>query len=103
MTNSKTLTDLRNRLKGKIYIYLDNTDICKKFLQDAEQEGYRFGKIKPTESKVSDIIAIDYNKQLSYVNFIGRIVFQCNGGSNNNDFHRIDYLKLLKGNKDYLF
>lgn len=103
MKNTRTLTELRNSLKGRIYIYLENKDICKKFLQDAENEGYRFGKIKPTKSSGSNIIALEKNKKLSYVGFVGHIAFQCNGGSDNSDFYRIDYRKFINGDKDYFF
>ncbi|MCD8188140.1 MAG: hypothetical protein LUD57_05985 [Ruminococcus sp.] len=100
MKSVRTLTELRNGFTGKVYIYLDSDEICKKFLQDAENEGFRFGKNKPTESNGSDIIALERNKRLSYVGFAGRMAFQCN---DNNEVHKIDYRKLINGEKDYLF
>ncbi|MCD7890313.1 MAG: hypothetical protein LUG26_00620 [Ruminococcus sp.] len=44
MKSARTLTELRNGFTGKVYIYLDSDEICKKFLQDAENEDFRFGK-----------------------------------------------------------
>lgn len=96
----RTLEELRNGIKGKIYIYIDNEKIGKQFLQNAEAEGYRFGKVKPTISGSSNIIALKKNKQLSYVGFVGHVEFQCGG---NGDLTRIDYEKYINGNRNFLF
>ena len=88
------------KLNGKIYVYLADVNIAKQFLQDAESEGFRFGKIKPTENRCSNIIAIEKNKQLSYVNFIGHIAFQCPSGVNEN-FYRVDYNRYVNGYENY--
>ncbi len=101
MKNPRTLTELRNGINGRIYIYLADQDICKKFLKDAEAEGYRFGKVRPTESECADIIALEKNKQLSYVGFVGHMAFQCPSGVEG-AFYRIDYRKFSSGNNDYL-
>lgn len=103
MENVRTLTELRNDLRGKIYIYLANREICRRFLQEAEAEGYRFGTIKPTDSDGSNIIALEKHKQLSYVNFVGHMAFQCNGGDDSDGFYRIDYQKFASGDNDYFF
>ncbi len=57
---NRTIENLRNAINGKIYIYCNNEKIGKQFMQDAENEGYRFGKIKPTENGWSNIIALDF-------------------------------------------
>lgn len=102
MKSTRTLTDLRNKLKGRIYIYLDNSDICKKFLHNAEAEGFRFGKIKPTDSGDSDIIALENNHQLSHVGFVGHMAFRYPSGVKG-DFYRIDYRKFYNDDEDYLY
>lgn len=102
MVNTRTLTELRKGLKGRIYIYLEDEKICNVFLKNAEDEGYRFGKIKPTKNDGSNIIALEKNKQLSYVGFVGHMAFQCPDGVKGN-FYRIDYKKFINGDKDYLF
>ena len=99
---NRTIENLRNTVGGRIYIYLDNEKIGKRFMQDAENEGYRFGKIKPTENGWSDIIALESKKQLSYVGFVGHVCFQCNGGDNGN-LTRIDYEKYVNGDKNFIF
>lgn len=97
----RTLTKLRE-FDGRIYVYLDNEKICKRFLQEAENEGYRFGKIKPTQSGGSNIIALKKNKQLSYVGFVGHVEFQCNGGDGGN-LIRVNYEKYINGDANFLF
>lgn len=99
--NGRTLDALRNGIKGKIYIYLDNEKIGKQFLQDAEDEGYKFGKIKPTDNSWSNIIALGKHKHISYVGFVGHVAFQC--GGNNKDLTRVDYEKYVNGDRNFLF
>lgn len=59
---------------------------------DAENEGYKIGKRKPTECDTDTFFALG-NNQLSYLNSIGRICFQCNGGECNFDsiYYLVDY------------
>lgn len=102
MKNVRTLTELRNNLKGKIYIYLEDRTICKQFLNDAENEGFHFGKIKPTDSDGADIIALEKGKQLSYVGFVGHMAFQCPSGVEGS-FYRIDYRKFANGDRVYTY
>ena len=103
--SKRTLEELRNHLEGKIHIYLKDTKTAMEFLIDAENEGYKFGKIKPTAKETSDIIALEKHKQLSYVTFCGRVCFQCNGGSldDSGKYHRIDYEKYRAGDNDFYF
>lgn len=96
---NRTIKNLRSTISGKIYIYCDNEKIGKQFMQNAENEGYRFGKTKPTDNGWSNIIALERNKQLSFVGFCGHINFQCNGGG----LTRIDYEKYVKGDKNFIF
>ncbi|MCH5317364.1 MAG: hypothetical protein J1E05_05255 [Eubacterium sp.] len=101
---NRTLENLRKSHKGKVYIYLKDTETCKRFLRDAENEGYRFGNIKPTENLTDDIIALEHRKRLSYVGFVGRVAWMCNGGTDAKEkFHRIDYDKFVSGEKDFYF
>lgn len=98
----RTIENLRETISGRIYIYLDNEKIGKRFMQDAKAEGYRFGKIKPTENGWSNIIALESKKQLSYVGFVGHACFQCNGGDGGS-LTRIDYEKYVNGDENFLF
>ena len=95
----RTIENLRNSYKGKIYVYLNNEKVCKDFYADAENEGYLFGENKPTESQIDDIIALENGKNLSYVGFVGRIAYQSEGSRK---IHRVDYAKYKAGDSDYI-
>ena len=99
---NRTLDHLRNTHAGKVYVYLKDEETEKRFYADAEAQGYRFGQLRPSDSPPDDMIALEQDKQLSHVGFVGRIAFQCNGGDcPKGEFHRIDYAAYLRGNKDY--
>ena len=103
MKTDRTLHDLRNKLQGRIYIYLKDAETEKQFAEAAEKEGYRFGSIAPTQAAPDDLIALKDNDLLAHVGFVGRIAFQCNGGSNaKGTFHRIDYAKYAAGEKSFI-
>ena len=102
MRANRTIEGLREAIGGRIYIYLDNEKIGKRFLQDAENEGYRFGNIKPTKNGWSNVIALKDKKQLSYVGFVGHMSFQC-GGGDGGSLTRVDYEKYARGDTDFLY
>lgn len=93
MNTEKTLTHLRNILQGRVYVYLKDKNTCIQFFEQAEKEGFRFGK-KPSENPTDNIIALEYNKQLSYVGFVGHMASQC--GSNHSRVI-VDYEKYISG------
>lgn len=100
----RTLDNLRKSLKGKIYLYLKDAETERRFIEDAQAEGYRFGSISPADSPADNIISLCEDKQLSHVGAIGRITFQCNGGSGaRKTFHRIDYAKYKNGDRHYKY
>ena len=100
----RTLDNLRKSLKGKIYLYFKDAETERQFIEDAQAEGYRFGSISPADSPADNIIALCEEKQLSHVGAVGRIAFQCNGGSGaKGRFHRIDYAKYRRGDKNCYF
>ena len=101
--SERTLKELRNSLKGKIHIYLKDTKTAMQFLSDAEKEGFKIGKRKPTECDTDTFFSLG-SCQLSYLNSIGRICFQCNGGTGSKGkYNRIDYSKYKRGDRDYYF
>lgn len=101
--SERTLKELRNSLKGKIHIYLKDTKTAMQFLIDAENEGYKIGEKKPTECDTDTFFALG-GSQLSYLNSIGRICFQCNGGAmSKGKYHRIDYYRYVNGYKNYYY
>ena len=102
--SERTLAALRNSLDGKVYIIVKGNELRKQFVKDAKTEGFYFGTIKPTGSSTDDVIALEPNKQLSYVGFAGRDAIQCNGGNNaEGQFHLIDYAKFMGGDDEYYY
>lgn len=91
------LKDLLSSHSGRIYIYLANNDICRQFLQDAENEGFTFGDgTKPTLKHSSDIIVLNADLTLNYVGFVGHAAFQSANEVGNQPLFKIDYRELLK-------
>ncbi len=103
MSKERTLKGLRSKLKGTIHIYLKDSKTAMQFLSDAENEGYKIGKKKPTKCDTDTFFSLGSN-QLYYLNSIGRICFQCNGGSGSKGkYHRVDYSKYKSGKIDYYY
>ncbi len=97
MNEKRTITALRENSEGRMYIHFRNNEVCRQFLKDAENEGFRFGRILPTKSEPSNIIAIEKNHQLSYVGFAGHVAVQCNA------VPTVDYERYIAGENDYFF
>lgn len=92
----RTIENLKNEVAGKLYVSLKNESVARQFLDDAENEGYAFGEIKPTKNHTSDFIAVLSEKQLAYVGTCGRIAAGCNSVTT------VDYEKYKSGDDDYL-
>lgn len=92
----RTIENLKIKAVGKLYVSLKNESVAKRFLVDAEKEGYAFGEIKPTKNHTSDLVAVLDEKQLAYVGTCGRIAVGCNSVTT------ADYEKYKSGADDYL-
>lgn len=91
------LRDLLSAYGGRIYVYLDNSDIAKQFFRDAENEGFIFTDgTKPTQKHTSNIIAVNKDATISYVGFVGRVAFQAANRIGNQPLVKIDYREFLK-------
>lgn len=99
---NRTIENLRNTIDGKIYIYCDNEKIGSRFMAEAGKEGYRFGKIKPTENVWSNIIALKNKKQLRFVRMCNSVNFQNDSGKSEG-LTKIDYEKYVNGAKNFIF
>ena len=82
---------------GRIYVYLADNDVAKRFLQDAENEGFLFcDGVSPTQKEVSDIFAINDDMTMNYVGFAGRIAYQSATMIGNQSLVKIDYRDIVK-------
>lgn len=87
----RTVSELLNQ-NGRVYVYLSSEEVCNRFLQDAEKEGFTFcDGVTPTERKGADIYALNQNRTINYVGFIGYIAFQSAKKIGNQKLMKIDY------------
>lgn len=90
------LRDLLSAYGGRIYVYLDNSDIAKQFFRDAENEGFTFcDGINPTERTPANIMAINRDLTINYVGFIGRMAYQAANTIGNETLTKIDYRDII--------
>ena len=98
---NKTIAEL-TKLSGAVYIYVPNRDIEKKFLEDAEKEGFSFGSgIRPTRSPGNDLYRIMKDMIMCHVNFFGHAAFDNKNVGSVDDRHYIDYAKYIADEDDY--
>lgn len=82
---------------GRIYIYLATADIGKRFLQDAENEGFMFRDgVKPTQREADSIFAINDDMTINYVGFVGHVAYQAADKIGNKPLVKIDYRDVIK-------
>ena len=90
----KTIKELTTMGK-RVYVYLKDEETARRFLRDAETEGFTFGDgVKPTERQWSDLYAIHPDGTLNYVGAIGHIEY----GSGADSVIRVDYRNLIEFN-----
>ena len=83
---------------NKVYIYLKDTNLCKQFYRNAEEEGITFGGTNPTEKEPTDLVALLPSGELCYVGWAGRMCYHnCTQG-----VIRIDYEKYINNAPDYI-
>jgi hypothetical protein len=91
------------RMDGRIYVYLCNETVKKRFLIDAEKEGFVFGDgALPTSRAIDNIYAINPNHTLNFLGWAGHIVYHYVEEINGKPLIRIDYEKYLLGFDDCL-
>ncbi len=91
----RTVSELLNQ-NGRVYVYLSSEEICNRFLCDAEKEGFTFcDGVKPIKRKGADIYALNQNRTINYVGFIGYIDFQSAKKIGNQKPVKIDYEKYI--------
>ena len=96
--NEKTIKQLVFKNEKRVYVYLSDKETQKRFISDAEAQGYTFmDGVKISERDGDDYYAINDNNTVNYINSIGRMAFQ----SGTDSIIRIDYKKYISGNSDY--
>ncbi len=104
MNTARTIKALVNTGKQeKMYVRLKNDEIGDKFMRQAEDEGFTFGDgLKPTERNYSEIMAVNDDNTINYVNSVGRIAYGSGTTSvANKKLIRVDFEKYIAGKEDY--
>lgn len=86
--------------EGRVYIYLNSPAISRQFRADAEREGFTL-----SGNGDSDIYALNRDRTMNSVGYVGHVLFH-NTDQNLADgtpVIRVDYEKLIAGDKDYLY
>lgn len=85
-------------LPKHVYVHCSSRMIAKKFLTDAEKEGFAFGDgMKPTDKDPDDIYAIKNDFTINYTGFWPHAALGHLGGN----IVWIEYEKYLSGDKDF--
>ncbi len=90
------IKDLLSAQAGKLYFYLATDEIGKRFLQDAENEGFVFTDgTKPTQRHISNIIAVNADMTINYVGFVGHLAYRSADKPGDQRLIKVDYRDLL--------
>lgn len=82
---------------GRVYVYLANEEIGRRFLEDSEKEGFTFADgVKPTERDMDCIYALNPNMTINYVGFVGHMAFGCAKKIGDERLIRVDYREFIK-------
>lgn len=74
------MSKLKNLLSAypnsRIFLHCKTHELARRFLADAEAEGFTFGDdVKPTERGTDSIFALNDNMTINYVGFVGHMAF----------------------------
>ncbi len=91
-----SIRSLLSAYNGRIYIYLATDEIGKRFLQDAENEGFTFRDgVKPTQREADSVFAINDDMTISYIGFVGHVAYKAADRIGNKPLIKIDYRDIL--------
>ncbi|MDO4650804.1 MAG: hypothetical protein Q4B26_19380 [Eubacteriales bacterium] len=98
----RNVTEL-SKLNGKVYVYLKDEVIARRFLQDAENEGFTFGYgEKPTARPGNNLYTVNRDWTISHVGWAGHMAFQSAKYVGEQELIRVDYERYLLGEDDYM-
>lgn len=65
-----------SKSNGKVYVYLRDEVIARRFLQDAEHDGFTFGDgEKPTAGLGNNLYVVNRDWTISHVGWAGHMAF----------------------------
>lgn len=96
MKTIRSLFDEYNEKEHRIYLHFKTEELCKAFLRQAENEGFTFcDGVKPTERETDSILAVNGDKTINYVGFIGHIAFAGAEKVGGKKLVKLDYERML--------
>ena len=76
MKSLQSLLDEYDDKKFRIYVYLKTEELGKRFLRQAENEGFTFcDGAKPSRRETDSIFALNGDKTINYVGFVGHMAY----------------------------
>ena len=101
--NTRTICGLLSP-DTRVYVYCCDKDTSRRFMADAQKEGFTFGDgAKPTERPADDIIAINNDKTINYVGFVGHLAFKTAFTVAGKALVKVDYKKYISGCAYYFY
>ena len=98
----RNVTEL-SKLNGKVYVYLRGEVIARRFLQDAENEGFTFGDgEKPTARLGNNLYVVNRDWTISHVGWAGHMAFQSAKRIGEQELIRVDYERYLLGEENFV-
>ena len=98
----RNVTEL-SKLNGKVYVYLRDEVIARRFLQDAENEGFTFGDgEKPTARPRNNLYVVNRDWTISHVGCTGHMAFQSAKRIGEREMIRVDYERYLLGEENFV-
>ena len=98
----RNVTEL-SKSNGKVYVYLRNEVIIRKFLKDAENEGFTFGDgEKPTARPGNNLYVVNCDWTISHVGWAGHMAFQSAKRIGEQELIRVDYERYLLGEENFV-
>lgn len=89
---------------ARVYVFCATDELSRRFMQDAENEGFVFADgAKPTERSIDDIMAINNDMTINYVGFVGHIAFKNAFSVGGKALVKVDYGKYINGEKFYFY
>lgn len=96
----RTLRELRDGLKGQIFVYLKDRKTIQKFAEDATVGGFKLNGKKPIDvvDEIGNIMSV-HKKELTFPGFVGHMQFQA--APNSDHFAKVDYDKYINVGTNY--
>ncbi len=98
----RTLTALSN-LDGRVYVYCSDRRTLQKFIEDAENEYFRYGDgVSLMEREPEHVMALNWNRTVNYIGYIGHVAYRTADRVGDQTLIRVDYRKYAAGEKDFI-